>query len=249
MVLAMAVMGFFDHHLLPASFFLTVQTLLGLMFVRRWFSKNLKFLLPELFKDEFCGYGFIMVLEEENRRKKGCYLCMSTLGLLNEAYGIIAAASCSRIKERCRINGVGQFFQSFSTKKGEDEWNDAWETAWLPEDLTAKNRAPWETDVNFSSPTEIEDSETKAFVEEMNDNWDERRKNQPQPQPKNDNDKNGGDSLYNLDTMKKDYRLKKQRIHAGLWTKEIEKQQEAAMNATLGDSSPDDIDRLLDSCS
>ncbi|KAJ6874500.1 hypothetical protein NC652_034250 [Populus alba x Populus x berolinensis] len=161
----------------------------------------------------------------------------------------IAAASCSRIKERCRINGVSQLFQSFSTKKGEDEWNDAWETAWLPEDLMAKNRAPWELDVNFSSPTGIEDAETKAFVEEMNDNWDERRKTQPQPQPKNDNNKNGGDSLYNLDTMKKDYRLKKQRIHAGLWTKEIEKQQEEAMNATLGDSSPDDIDRLLDSCS
>ncbi|KAJ6874483.1 hypothetical protein NC652_034236 [Populus alba x Populus x berolinensis] len=67
----------------------------------------------------------------------------------------------------------------------------------------------------------IEDAETKALVDAMNDNWDERRAN---PATTNSqrmiNNKNGGDSLYNLDPMNKDYRLKKQRIHAGLWTKE-----------------------------
>ncbi|KAE8667631.1 hypothetical protein F3Y22_tig00112383pilonHSYRG00121 [Hibiscus syriacus] len=53
-----------------------------------------------------------------------------------------------------------------------------------------------------------------------------------------------GGGLYSLENIKKDYRLKKQRIHAGLWMKEIAKLEEAK----LGDSA-DDIDRLLDSCS
>lgn len=47
-------------------------------------------------------------------------------------------------------------------------------------------------------------------------------------------------SLYSLENIKKDYRLKKQRIHAGLWVKEIEKQEEAKLGAG------DDIERLLD---
>ena len=74
--------------------------------------------------------------------------------------------------------------QRLSTKAtgGRDEWNDAWETAWLPEDLSAKNRAPWETDVNFSisdtppKEEEVLDPDTKAFVEDMADNWEQRRK-------------------------------------------------------------------------
>ncbi|EEF39891.1 protein GAMETE CELL DEFECTIVE 1, mitochondrial [Ricinus communis] len=143
-----------------------------------------------------------------------------------------------------------------ATKNGDDGWNDAWETAWLPEDLTAKNRAPWETDVNFPTAglSPEADTETKAFVEEMNENWNERRKmtkNHHQREEDKDKDKEekkkggeNGTELYSLENLKKDYRLKKQRIHAGLWTKEIEKQQEAK----LGDSA-DDIDRLLDSCS
>lgn len=97
------------------------------------------------------------------------------------------------------------------------------------------------------------DAETKAFVEEMNENWNERRQATKtcQQQQQDKEEKRGiedGTSLYSLENMKKDYRLKKQRIHAGLWMKEIEKQQEAK----LGDSglgSADDIDRLLDSCS
>ncbi|OVA09041.1 hypothetical protein BVC80_9097g111 [Macleaya cordata] len=145
-----------------------------------------------------------------------------------------------------------------STKKnGEDEWNDAWETAWLPEDLSAKNRAPWETDVHFSSaetivvlPSEF-DSDTKAFVEDMTENWDERRRrnlktnNQLQQQQQQQKELREG-NLYSVENMKKDYRLKKQRIHAGLWMKEIEKQEEAKFG---GGGGGDDIERLLDSCS
>ncbi|KAF8399453.1 hypothetical protein HHK36_015318 [Tetracentron sinense] len=139
-------------------------------------------------------------------------------------------------------------------KNGDDEWNDAWETAWLPEDHSGKSRAPWETDVNFSSaettvvfPSDV-DPETKAFVEDMSDNWNERRRapkasqqqqHLQQPQQKES-------SLYSLENVKKDYRLKKQRIHGGLWMKEIEKQEEAKLgNSNAGD----DIERLLDSCS
>lgn len=157
-------------------------------------------------------------------------------------------------------NSATSLFSSWSTKSptnsknDDDDWNDAWESAWLPEDLTGKNRAPWETDVNFPSmtsttvmPSDV-DPDTKAFVEDMNENWNERRR-----APKNEEEKEtkqnvNGDSLYSLETMKKDYRLKKQRIHAGLWVKEIEKQEEAK----LGDSGggvDDDIERLLDSCS
>lgn len=139
------------------------------------------------------------------------------------------------------------------TKNGHDEWNDAWETAWLPDDLSAKNRAPWETDVNFPStdsnlvfPSDYEDSETKAFVEDMTENWNERRGKVGKTQVENLDKKNN--SLYSVENMKKDYRLRKQRIHAGLWMKEIEKQEEAK----LGDSivgGGDNIERLLDSCS
>ncbi|KAJ8773752.1 hypothetical protein K2173_006402 [Erythroxylum novogranatense] len=148
-------------------------------------------------------------------------------------------------------------FRALSSKapnNGDYEWNDAWETAWLPDDLTGKDRASWETDVNFPSatvlPTDV-DTETKAFVEEMNENWDQRRKmsktQERQQEKEMKSDERESSSLYSLENMKKDYRLKKQRIHAGLWMKEIEKQQEAK----LGDSviGVDDIDRLMDSCS
>ncbi|KAK0602027.1 hypothetical protein LWI29_029692 [Acer saccharum] len=144
-------------------------------------------------------------------------------------------------------------FKSLSTKTpkkdGDDEWNDTWETAWLPDDLSPKDRPPWERDVNFGSndsntivlPSDA-DPETKAFVEDMNENWDERRKN---TKAKESSGGGGNEKLYSLDNMKKDYRLKKQRIHAGLWLTEIEKQKEA----NLAGDGADDIDRLLDSCS
>ncbi|KAK9114423.1 hypothetical protein Syun_021220 [Stephania yunnanensis] len=150
-------------------------------------------------------------------------------------------------------------FKHFSSTNngGDDKWNDAWESAWLPEDLSAKNRAPWETDVNFSSNEEAAavvlpsnvDVETKAFVEEMNDNWNERRMRSPKPQPeqrqqRGQQSKSDG-SLYSVENIKKDYRLKKQRIHAGMWMKEMEKQEEAK----LGGGGEDDIERLLDSYS
>lgn len=159
---------------------------------------------------------------------------------------------------------------STTAKRGgdEEEWNDTWESAWLPEDLSAKNRAPWETDVNFSlsgknihenskndndkdSSSSIVlssdmDAETKAFVEDMTDNWDQRRKSPKSHQHKEQQLK---DSLYSLENVKKDYRLKKQRIHAGLWTKEIEKQEEAKLGDSILGAAGDDIEKLLDSCS
>lgn len=94
------------------------------------------------------------------------------------------------------------------------------------------------------------DAETKAFVEDMNENWNERRGAPRKKQQEVEKERKGedGSSLYSLENLKKDYRLKKQRIHAGLWVKEIEKMEEAK----LGDSgfgASDDIERLLDSCS
>ncbi|ONI30779.1 hypothetical protein PRUPE_1G272100 [Prunus persica] len=149
-------------------------------------------------------------------------------------------------------------FRPFSSnsKKGDDDWNDAWDTAWLPPDLSgSSSRAPWETDVNFSSsessvvlPSDA-DLETKAFVEDMNENWNERRKPKEENPQKQQQQSENGSSLYSLDSIKKDYRVKKQRIHAGLWMKEIEKQEEAKLADSNSVGGGDDIERLLDSCS
>lgn len=149
------------------------------------------------------------------------------------------------------VPGTRRRWSSRQSRSGEDEWNEAWESAWLPEDLTPKTRAPWERDVNFPSSSTAaatadasagdEDEETKAFVAEMNENWNERRKGS-----KEKREESG--ALYSVENMKKDYRLKKQRLHASLWMKEIEKLEEAK----FGDSDVaggDDIQRLLDSCS
>ncbi|KAL4639400.1 hypothetical protein ACB092_03G215100 [Castanea dentata] len=167
-------------------------------------------------------------------------------------------SSCS-ILLRNQIHRLSVFtiskhnYSSSSSKNGGgEEWNDAWESAWLPEDLSAKHRAPWETDVNFSSASEavvVEDSEAKAFVEDMNENWNQRKGSKPKTQekPQNDSDSSKG-SLYSLENMKKDYRLKKQRIHAGLWMKEIEKEEEAKLGDSMVNGG-DDIEKLLDSCS
>ncbi|XP_030450635.1 protein GAMETE CELL DEFECTIVE 1, mitochondrial [Syzygium oleosum] len=149
--------------------------------------------------------------------------------------------------------------RALSTKNGGggDEWKDAWETAWLPDDLSSANRAPWESDVNFpssgpSSPAVVlpsdADAETKAFVEDMNENWEERSKvsksKEVRQREKQRSEGGAADSsLYSLENIKKDYRLKKQRIHAGLWVKEIEKQEEAKLGAG------DDIERLLHTAS
>ncbi|THG18033.1 uncharacterized protein LOC114264805 [Camellia sinensis] len=156
---------------------------------------------------------------------------------------------------------------STTGKSGGDEWNDAWESAWLPEDLSGNNRPPWETDVNFSdnpsaaTPPLLSsdvDAETKAFVEDMTENWDQRRKSskiqqqqqQQQQQRQLGKNQKEGNSLYGLENVKRDYRLKKQRVHAGLWVKEIEKQEEAKLVDSIGGGGGgDDIERLLDSCS
>lgn len=159
-------------------------------------------------------------------------------------------------------------FRRFSTAKnhktGEDEWNDAWETAWLPDDLSGKSsRATWESDVNFSLPTaerkpqtalsappEEIDPETQAFVEDMNDNWDQRKgksvKKDAERSVATTESSSSSSSLYSLDNMKRDYRLKKQKIHAGMWVKEIEKQEETKLGNFVGG---DDIEKLLDSAS
>ncbi|KAG6400938.1 hypothetical protein SASPL_137783 [Salvia splendens] len=90
-----------------------------------------------------------------------------------------------------------------STKSGEEEWNDAPEISWLPYNLPGKSLPENPQTAISSSPPE-----TKAFVEEMNDNWEQRK----------------GKSV------KKDSdRLTKQRIHARLWAKEIEKLEEAKL--------------------
>ncbi|GJV88903.1 hypothetical protein Tco_1532841 [Tanacetum coccineum] len=149
---------------------------------------------------------------------------------------------------------------SIKATVGRDEWNDAWETAWLSEDLSAKNQAPWETDVNFyisdSPPKEEEvlDPDTKAFMEDIADNWEQRRKKTGTSKRKRDDEeemlmklKEDRKSLYSLENVKRDYRVMKQRVHAGLWVKEIEKMEEAKLGGSAG--AADDLDRFLDTAS
>lgn len=134
-------------------------------------------------------------------------------------------------------------------KRGGEEWNDAWETAWLPRD------GAWVTESDAvvqhpstSQPSEG-DVETKAFVEEMEDNWSERRGRRAKKEGDKGVAEVGGD-LYSLERIKKDYRLRKQRIHAGLWVKEIERMEEAKLGGEGGvGSAGKEIDRLLDSAS
>ena len=99
--------------------------------------------------------------------------------------------------------------------------------------------------MNFASE-EVADAETKAFVEEMNENWNERRKGLKKEKVEEENVKGG---IYSLENIKKDYRLKKQKLHAGLWSKEIEKLEEAKLGGCGGGDGDDDIQKLLDSCS
>ncbi|KAI3778212.1 hypothetical protein L2E82_07329 [Cichorium intybus] len=145
---------------------------------------------------------------------------------------------------------------SAKASDGRDQWNDAWETAWLPEDVSAKNRAPWEADVNFSiaDTPEALDPDTKAFVEDMSDNWEQRRKKAGSKSKREEEEerllkmKEEGKSLYSLENVKTDYRVMKQRVHAGLWVKEIEKMEEAKLGDS-GGGGGDDLDRFLDSAS
>ncbi|XP_047153246.1 protein GAMETE CELL DEFECTIVE 1, mitochondrial-like [Vigna umbellata] len=114
-------------------------------------------------------------------------------------------------------------------------------------------RAPWESDVNFpsssSSPVAAidavaeADEEAKAFLAEMNENWNERQRGLKEKEKREENG-----ALYSVKNMKKDYRLKKQRLHVGLWLKEIEKLEEAKL-ADSDISVGNDIQRLISSCS
>ncbi|XP_047331208.1 protein GAMETE CELL DEFECTIVE 1, mitochondrial [Impatiens glandulifera] len=189
---------------------------------------------------------------------------------MNQLRGIFSITRKPTINLTTTITNLRRFSSKFTdvrsgSKNGDNDWNDAWESAWLPDDLSGKNRAPWEADVNYSLTNQINnsddlvlqpdvDSDTKAFVEDMTDNWDQRRGTSKEKREKveikqqQEMVKGVGDKgMYSLENLKKDYRVKKQKIHAGLWVKEIEKQEEAK----LGDFGVggDDIDRLLDSCS
>ncbi|XP_072991221.1 protein GAMETE CELL DEFECTIVE 1, mitochondrial [Typha latifolia] len=134
-----------------------------------------------------------------------------------------------------------------SSTTGDHEWNDAWETAWLPDDVAAKDRAPWESDVIFPSAAEPGggtnfaadiDADTKAFVAEMDERWNERRDAKKMQKR---------EEVGKGKKVADDYRIRKQRIHGGLWMKEIEKMEERKLGGPGGGG--DDIDRLLDSCS
>lgn len=145
---------------------------------------------------------------------------------------------------------------SSSDNHADGEWNDAWESAWLPDNLSpvTNSRAPWETDVNFSSPSVVlpsdVDAETKAFVHEMDENWDVRRA-PPRGRPSIQGNTRPTTEKQGLNEMAMDYRLKKQRIHSALWMREIEKVEEARLDDSLGgiDGQGNDIEKLLDSCS
>lgn len=145
---------------------------------------------------------------------------------------------------------------SSSDNHADGEWNNAWESAWLPENLSpaTNSRAPWETDVNFSSssvvlPSDV-DAETKAFVREMDEHWDVRRA-APRSRPSIQGNTRPTTEKQGLNEMVMDYRLKKQRIHAALWMREIEKVEEARLDDSLGGikGQENDIEKLLDSCS
>lgn len=135
---------------------------------------------------------------------------------------------------------------SISNTAGDDEWNDAWETAWLPNEPPSDHVTFPSAAAPAASTSEI-DADTKAFVAEMDERWNERRaakrlslssvKEAKEENREKEKKKKDGD----------EYRLTKQRIHAGLWMKEIEKMEEAKLGNPT--AAGDEMDRLLDSCS
>ncbi|AQL05834.1 hypothetical protein Zm00014a_030517 [Zea mays] len=145
-----------------------------------------------------------------------------------------------------------------SATTGEDEWNDAWETAWLPGDSPASSpapAAPWESPASASESAipvisaEV-DPDTKAFVADMDERWAERRiASRRGQQQRASRAAEGGEGgvVARKKAQADDYRTRKQRVHAALWVKEIEKMEEARLGG--GGGGADDIDRLLDSCS
>lgn len=145
-----------------------------------------------------------------------------------------------------------------SAATGDDEWNDAWETAWLPGDSPTTSpapAAPWESPASSSASTDASipaitaevDPDTKAFVADMDERWAERRAaSRRGPSQRAPRAAEGG-AVAKKKAQADEYRTRKQRVHASLWVKEIEKMEEARLGG--GGGGADDIDRLLDSCS
>ncbi|KAL6593750.1 hypothetical protein ACP70R_048651 [Stipagrostis hirtigluma subsp. patula] len=145
-----------------------------------------------------------------------------------------------------------------SAATGDDEWNDAWETAWLPGDSPTSSpapSAPWETPASASAPSvpaisAEADPDTKAFVADMDERWAERRaasRRGPTQRAPRAAEGGAGGAVAKKKAQADEYRTRKQRVHAALWVKEIEKMEEARLGGMGGGA--DDIDRLLDSCS
>lgn len=131
---------------------------------------------------------------------------------------------------------------------GDDEWNDAWESVWLPNDALESSdiTLPSAADATAAVAASSEiDADTKAFVAEMDERWNERRGAKKSASPSTTSPPS------NQKSKKKDadeYRVRKQRIHAGLWMKEIEKMEESRVGGDpTAYAAGDDIDRLLDS--
>ncbi|KAF7055424.1 hypothetical protein CFC21_062952 [Triticum aestivum] len=142
---------------------------------------------------------------------------------------------------------------------GDDEWNDAWETAWLPGDSPASSpapAAPWESPTSEAAAATVPavsaevDPDTKAFVADMDERWAERRAATRRPRaPPRPAAAEGGGGAGAKKAGADEYRTRKQRVHAALWVKEIDKMEEARLGGGGGRGAADDIDRLLDSCS
>ncbi|KAM3315648.1 hypothetical protein ACQJBY_034025 [Aegilops geniculata] len=144
---------------------------------------------------------------------------------------------------------------------GDDEWNDAWETAWLPGDSPASSpapAAPWESPTSEAAAATVPavsaevDPDTKAFVADMDERWAERRAATRRPRaPPRPAAAEGGGGAGAKKAGADEYRTRKQRVHAALWVKEIDKMEEARLGGGGGGGrgAADDIDRLLDSCS
>lgn len=140
---------------------------------------------------------------------------------------------------------------------GDDEWNDAWETAWLPGDSPTSSpapAAPWENPAAASASASAVpvisaevDPDTKAFVADMDERWAERRAASRRCPPQRAAEGGDGGAKAKKKAQADEYRTRKQRVHAALWVKEIEKMEEARLGG--GGGGADDIDRLLDSCS
>ncbi|XBI69576.1 hypothetical protein VPH35_064254 [Triticum aestivum] len=143
---------------------------------------------------------------------------------------------------------------------GDDEWNDAWETAWLPGDSPASSpapAAPWESPTSEAAAATVPavsaevDPDTKAFVADMDERWAERRAATRRLRaPSRPTAAEGAGGAGAKKAGADEYRTRKQRVHAALWVKEIDKMEEARLGGGGGGrGAADDIDRLLDSCS